>query len=141
MRVIDQFEVWGHPNIKASNRRTFEFTKESHLTIRGDCVIGIRASKGARELTVQFKELARNPSALITIEVVADSLSAIAVGRGSPNLTFSHPTDLVGRKSVYACSRTLMIRANKAAKDFPRELIEALRNPEQRAQVTLIAEL
>ena len=137
MRVVDHLEIWGHPNITARSGRTFEFTKESHLTPRGDCVVGVRADKGARDLVPGFKELARNPSAVITAEVVVDAMRVVVVGRGSPGLSFTHLTDLVGRRSSYTCGRTLMVRADRVAGDFPRELVEAMRNPLQRAFVTL----
>jgi hypothetical protein len=137
MKVVERLEVWGHKNIKASNRMTFEFTREDHLTPRGDCIVGIRANKGARDLSLEFRELARNPLALIRIEMVVGDIRAMTLGRGSPDLSFIHPTDLVGRRSTYMCSRTLMIKADKAASDFPRELVVAMKNPYQKAQVAL----
>jgi hypothetical protein len=64
----------------------------------------------------------------------------LVVGAGNPGLEFTHSTDLVGRKSNYMCGRTLMTGSDKAAYDFPRELVNGLRNPEQRAEITLTAE-
>ena len=137
MRVVEHLEAWGHPNIRARNRTTFEFTKEDRLTPRGDCIVGVKADKGARDLAPEFKALAKNPSAVITVEMAVNAMRIVVMGWGSPALSFSHPTDLVGRRSNYTCGRTLMIRADRGAKDFPRELVEAMRNPLQRAQVTL----
>ncbi|MCJ7630906.1 DUF371 domain-containing protein [Candidatus Bathyarchaeota archaeon] len=141
MRVVERLEVWGHTNIRASNRMTFEFTCEDHLTLRGDCIVGVKSSKGARDLSLEFRKLARNPLALIRIEMVVGDVRVRTVGRGCPGLSFTHPTDLVGRRSTYKCSRTLMIEADKAASDFPRELVVAMKNPFQRAQVTLSVEV
>ena len=141
MRVVEHLEVWGHMNIRASNRMTFEFTREGHMTLRGDCIVGVKASKGARDLSLEFRELARNPLALIRIEMVVGDIRAMAVGKGCPDLSFTHPTDLVGRRSTYRCSRTFMIEADKAAGDFPRELVAAMKNPLQRAQVALSVEI
>lgn len=50
------------------------------------------------------------------------------IGYGHPNLTLKHPTDIVCRKSNYICDRTLMIKANKAAKDLNPKLIKDLKN-------------
>jgi hypothetical protein len=141
MRVVDHLETWGHPNITARNRTTFEFTKESQLTSRGDCIVGVRANKSAIDLAPEFKALARSPSAVIRIEMTVDAMRVAVVGRGSPALSLSHPTDLVGRRSNYICGRTLMVRADRAARDFPRELVEAMRNPLQRARVAFTVEV
>jgi len=141
LRVVDRLEVWGHPNITAGNGTTFEFTKESHLTPRGDCIVGVRADKGARDLAPEFKALAKDPSAVITVEMAVEAMRVVVVGLGSPGLSFTHPTDLVGRRSSYTCGRTLMTRADQAARDFPREFVEAMRNPLQRAKVTLTLEV
>jgi hypothetical protein len=43
MRIFEKIEAWGHPNVSANNRTTFEVTKEDHLTRRGDCIIAINA--------------------------------------------------------------------------------------------------
>jgi hypothetical protein len=141
MKAIDRFDIWGHPNITAGNMVTFEFTREGHLTRRGDCIVGVRSGKGARDLSQEFKTLARNGSARIMVEVMAGGSCFTIVGRGSPDLSFSHPTDLVGRKSTYTSDRTLMIAADKAAVDFPRGIIETMKKPEQRAQVVLTVEV
>jgi hypothetical protein len=55
-------------------------------------------------------------------------------------LQFTHQTDLVVRKSDYVCGRTLAIRADKAASDFSRELVEKLKDPNQEVKVTLVVE-
>ena len=80
MRVVEGLEAWGHPNISARNRTTFEFTKENHLTPRGDCIVGIRANKGARDLALEFKTVAKDPSAVIMVEMVVDAMRVVVVG-------------------------------------------------------------
>jgi hypothetical protein len=60
--------------------------------------------------------------------------------QGHPSLTFTHPTDLVIRKSDYVCGRTLAIRADIAACDLSRKLVEKLHNSNQKAEITLVAE-
>jgi len=67
-------------------------------------------------------------------------LMEVIVGRGSPQLSFTHPEDLVVRKSKYTCPRTLMIEADKAATDLPRSMIQLLQNPQQRVEITLLVE-
>ena len=59
------------------------------------------------------------------------------VGFGHENLTLTHPTDIVCRTSDYVCPRTLMINADKAARDLDSDLIEDLKN-EKEMEVTII---
>ena len=140
MKVVEYLEGFGHENIRATNRTTFEFTKENHLTPRGDCIITVNTSKGARDLSPEFKSLAQSSSVEIKMRIRVGALEFLVVGAGDPGLEFTHSKDLVGRKSNYLCGRTLMIGSDKAACDFPREFVNALRNPEQRAEITLTAE-
>jgi hypothetical protein len=140
VKVVENLEGFGHENIRATNRTTFEFTKESHLTTRGDCIVAVNTSKGPRDLSLEFRSLAKNPAAEIKMRMKVGSLELIVVGAGNPGLEFTHSTDLVGRKSSFVCGRTLMVGSDRAACDFPRELVRALRNPSQRAEITLTAE-
>ena len=140
VKVVENLEGFGHENIRATNRTTFEFTKESHLTTKGDCIVTVNTNKSARDLSSEFRNIAENPSSEIRIMIRVGSMEFQIVGTGSPGLEFTHPTDLVGRKSSFICGRTLMIRSDKAACDFPREMIKALRNTSQRAEITLTAE-
>ena len=52
----------------------------------------------------------------------------IIIGWGHEDLTLTHPTDIVIRKSDYTCPRTLMIKANKAARDLEGKLIDDLKD-------------
>ncbi len=140
MRITETIHAWGHPNITGKNKTTFEITKETHLTLRGDCIIAINATKGAQDLSGAFKQAAAQENTKITLIIEANNHQETITGRGSSELTLSHPTDLVARKSSYISDRTLMINADKAAIDFPRSLIKQLQNPTQEIIVTLIAE-
>ena len=130
-RAVEVVRARGHPNVRATHPTTLEITREEHLTPRGDCIVAVGADKGARDLSEAFKRAAREQGAriTITIEVPSRGLRAVIHARGHPGLTFEHPTDLVVRKSDFVCGRTVAIRADKAARDLPRELVEALRDP------------
>lgn len=141
MRVIEELEAWGHPNITGENPKTFEITKDRNLTRRGDCIIAVKASRGAADLSRDFKDLARRDDAKITVIIESDDLMEEAVGWGNPNLTFTHPKDLVARRSRFTCSRTLMIGSDKAAGDFSRGLIQHLKDPNSRVKIYIIVEI
>jgi len=138
--VIVVFSARGHENIEATHKTTFEVTKEATLMKQGDCIIAVESTKAAADLPFEFKEAARKEGAQITVTIEADELKEIVKAKGSPQLQFMHPTDLVVRKSGYVCGRTLAIEANKAASDFSRKLVEKMKDPNQEITVTLAVE-
>ncbi len=130
----------GHENIQATHKTTFEITKEPTLTKRGDCIMAVGATKGASDLSFEFKEAARKRGAEITITIEAGKLRESVRAEGSPLLLFTHPTDLVIRKTDYVCGRTVAIKADKAAKDFSRAFVQKIVDCSQRIRITLAVE-
>jgi hypothetical protein len=117
----------GHANVRSLHRTTFEITKETHLTPRGDCIIAVAADKGLRGLSGEFRKKLRDDAAVLEIVVECNGFSETAVAHGSPSLILDHPTDMVVRKSDFIDHRTLAVRADKSARDFDRRLVEELR--------------
>jgi len=140
-RVSETFEARGHPMMTATHGTSFEITKESHLTTRGDCIVAVDSAKGAADLSEEFRKIARNDSAKITVLLSAGGMEQQAEGKGSHKLRLDHATDLVARKSTYTCGRTLMISSDTAARDFARKFIRLIREPSCRIVVQLIAEV
>jgi hypothetical protein len=132
------FFACGHKKVQSTHKTTFEVTKDANLTTQGDCVIAVESTKGAVNLPYNFKEAARKVGAKITVIIEADEVKEIVNAKGSPELQFTHPTDLVVRKSNYICGRTLAIGADKAAINLSRKFVEKLKNPNQKVKVTLI---
>jgi len=137
MKATEIIYARGHENIQSSNKTTFEITKETILTKRGDCIIAVDATKGSADLNPKFKKAAENERARMKIIIEAGGEVEAVNAWGSPQLSFTHPTDLVVRKSGYICGRTLAIRSDKAAKDLSRKLVEKLRSPNRRVKITL----
>jgi len=140
MKITEIVDAYGHENIRATHKTTFEITKESTLTKRGDCVIAVGATKGAKDLSSEFKEAMKREGVQITITIEANEIREVVKARGSPQLLFTHPTDIVVRKSNYICGRTIAIKANKAATHISRKLIEKIQNPSHACKITLTAE-
>jgi len=140
LKAVEVIYARGHPNIKSTHKTTLQFTKEKTLTQRGDCIVAVAATKAAKDLSPEFKRAVQQPKAKIIVIIEADNIRETINAWGNPKLTFVHPTDLVMRKSGYVCGRTLAVRADKAARDLSRQLVEKLRNPEQRIRITLVAE-
>jgi hypothetical protein len=124
----------------ATNKTTFEITKEAHLTKRGDCIIAVNSDKAAADLRPKFKAAARNKNAEHTITIEANGEKEVTHAFGSIQLSLTHSTDLVVRKSDFISNRTLATKADKAAKDFSRNLVKKLQNPKQKITITLSVE-
>ena len=138
MEIEEELIAWGHPNIKASHKSTFEITKDPYVTPRGDCIIAVRANKAVRDLSEDFKTMARRRAAKITLIIEVDDFKEIVKGYGHPDLKFLDERSMVIRKSDYICPRTLMIRADKAAIDLNRRLIALLRNPNTMIKIRIV---
>jgi len=141
MRFVETIYAQGHPNVLGTHKVTFEITRDSKLSKRGDCVIGVSASKGASDLPFEFKEACRREGARITVRLEADGIIETIHGWGSRNLSFSHPTEIVGRKSQYTSDRTIMVSSDKAASDLDRHLIAALKSPRTQLNFQITVEV
>jgi len=139
-QTTDAFWAIGHANIQAIHPTTIMFTKDIHVSKKGDCIVAMAADKSVADLSVQFKGELRKPNAKVTIIIEAGDLIEEIKALGSPKLCLCHPTDIVIRKSDYICSRTLAICADKSSIDLPRELVEKLQDPKQKVLITLRVE-
>jgi hypothetical protein len=139
--VVEEFYAKGHRNVLATHQMTWEITKDSELSRRGDCVVAVCATKGLAELSKEFRGLCKNDDATITAELSAGNITETIRGRGSHNLSLAHPTEIVGRRSTFASDRTIMVLAEKAACDLNRELVHMLTSPNTQLKVRLIVEI
>jgi hypothetical protein len=130
---------YGHENIQATHKTTFEFTKEAHLSRKGDCIIAVATDKALADLSGEFKEKLRKAHSKLTILIEANGIIEKVNAYGSQQLILTHPTDMVIRKSDYVCTRTLAVHADKAARDLSRDLVEKLKDPKQKVKITLTA--
>jgi hypothetical protein len=120
---------------------TIMVTKEADLTHRGDCVMAVGAEKGLRDLDPRLKDAMRRDDARIRLVLEVGGLEFEVTGEGNPGLTLSHPTDMVARKSRYICNRTLMIRADKAACNADKDLVDLLKDENRGVKVTISVDL
>lgn len=119
----------GHKNLRATHRTTLEFTKESHLTPRGDCIVGVKASSSAKDLPEWLKkEIRSEKTFFVVIKLPEYGLEDSFYTNGSRDMPLDHPKDIVFRKSNFICSRTVGIRSTKAAVDLNREMIELMKD-------------
>jgi uncharacterized protein len=139
-RAVEQFSAYGHQEVTATHRTTFEITAEEHLTQMGTCIIAVRSEKGAADLSPCFRELMQSSRCRLITELRCRDIAVTITSSGSPGLLLDHLTDLVWRRSSFTCGRTIGLYSNHTAGTLPRDLIVLLRLGE-RLDVTLTAEL
>ncbi|TFG04128.1 MAG: DUF371 domain-containing protein [Promethearchaeota archaeon] len=128
MAILDLIHAYGHHNVLCTHKSTIEITKKNYLSKRGDCILGVNASKSCKELNLELKKIIRKEKKIKVIIKIGD-LTDTFYGFGNKNLALRDEEDLVFRKSRFLCDRTVLINCNKAAKDLDPKLIEKLKIP------------
>lgn len=121
------FSAYGHENISASHKSTFEITKDNYLTKRGNCIIGIKSNISVNMLPTCFRDYIKDKNINIEIKLEAGGFYDIINAKGHDDLKLSSNNSIVIRKSSYIDDRTLAINADKAAIDIDRKLINYLK--------------
>ena len=137
VKVKEVIQGFGHENVQATHHATIEFTKDNDLSLNGDCILVVCVDRSLVELSEEFKSALKRPKSELTVLIEANEVADEIHALGSPFLVFTHHMEMVLRKSGFLSDRTLAIHADKAAKDISRELVEKLKNPRQRAKITL----
>lgn len=126
--MIFKIRTKGHKNVTSHHKSTFEITKDVEIGPTADCIIGTDMDKSMLDFPQEFKDMIANSNTKISVVLDTENGHDEINGYGHEDLTLTHPTDIVCRTSDYTCSRTLMIRADKAARDLDDKLIEDLKN-------------
>lgn len=125
--ILETIYVYGHENIICTHNSTLEITKDKELSIKGNCILGIKSSKACADLNPNLKFLlkqAKRFKILIRVGEICDYF----YGYGHPDLTLLHKNDIVFRKSNFICDRTILIKCTKSSNELNRMLIEKLKN-------------
>jgi uncharacterized protein len=117
----------GHPNVTARHRTTFEITKESHLTPQGDCIIAVSADRGLTDFSSEFREALKKGDSILEIRMVCCGIEEKVFSRGHQDLSFTSHEEMVVRKSVFTCGRTLSVGSDKASCDLRRDFVKKLK--------------
>jgi len=135
--IEESFFVYGHENVLSLHPTTLEFTKDSELTLKGDCILGVCATKSLCDFSDEFKMRVRDKTVKVAVEIEADGVKDVVSGFGHPDLTLSDAEDMVIRKSGFVCGRTLCVGCDKAAKDVDRRIVEHLKKAGSKAKVSI----
>ncbi|MFB5614615.1 MAG: DUF371 domain-containing protein [Candidatus Nitrosomaritimum yanchengensis] len=135
-----EIEFSGHENIRSNHKRTIEITKESELTLQGDCIIGVNANYSCSDLPDALKEKLQDPTSRVEFSIKVQEHEFFVKGKGHEDLILSHPEDIVIRKSDFVCPRTLAVKCDKASDLLPREMVRLLQNPKTKGTFTIVVE-
>jgi uncharacterized protein len=135
-----RFYARGHSAVLSTHRTTLELTKEAALSKNGNCIVAVGSSAGLRDLPEAMKDALSSDTCRARLTLMLGDHRFSIDGDGAQGLTFSHPTDIVVRKSGFVSDRTLMVHADRAAADLPRSLVELLQDPGRKVLVELIVE-
>ncbi|MBW2974921.1 DUF371 domain-containing protein [Candidatus Woesearchaeota archaeon] len=124
------FTAWGHKNITGKHNRTLEFTKESELSIQGDCILGVSSNFSIYDL----KELIREGIRLKMVITAGDISDQIIF---DANPAFNDENEIVIRMGDFSSDRTFGIKADKACSYLKKELKDKLNNPEQKIDILI----
>lgn len=133
------FHAKGHKNVTSAHRSTFEVTMDKEIGIRADCIVGVSSRVKLGDFPPELKEAIKDENTLIKVQLETENAKDEIRGYGHPELTLDHPTDMVCRKSDFKCSRTLMIKSDKAAVDLKRKLVDDLKEGKD-LKVTIVTE-
>ena len=134
------FNCYGHENITARHKTTLEFTKDRDLSLKGDCIIGVKADFSLPQLKNFIKSIDNNKITII-IETMnninKNNNKIIEKINAEINPGFNSDKDIVIRKSDFRDERTLAVKADKAACELSRELIKNIIGNKQKISILL----
>ena len=130
-----EFCAYGHPNILAKHKTTLEFTKDSELTLNGDCIVGVKSDFDLEKLK-DFIKKSKNKIITITIEITKNrKIKETIFAEINNNFNDSH--ELVIRKTDFVSNRTFAVNADKAAFELDRNLISFLKEKTSKISVII----
>ena len=146
-----KFKVYGHENITARHKTTLEFTKDRDLSLKGDCIVGVRADFDLISLKKFIKTL-KSGKIRIIIEskldksgsVIKSALKKINYKKiikeeinAEINPDFNINDELVIRKTDFISERTFAIKADKAAFELNKNAVNILKDKKNMVVVSI----
>lgn len=132
------FNAYSHPNISGTHKTTLEFTKDEEVSLKGDCIIGVRADFDLSEIKKFIKSL-KSGKISITIKAASkpNDISAQETIFAEINPHFNSAKEIVIRKTDFISERTLGIMADKSAFELDRRLIDLLKSKKGKISVII----
>lgn len=124
-----KFSCYGHKNLLGTHKTTLEFTKDTELSINGNCIIGVGADFELSKIRklLEFEH--------IIIRISAAGMTDKITAKVNPH--FNDDEEIVIRLGEYDSTRTLGVRADKASQHLNRKLMENMADPNQKMTVEI----
>ena len=138
--MIYKFHAYGHTNILGTHKTTLEFTKDKELSLKGDCIVGVNADFDLEKIRYFIKN-SINKKVAITIKTIHKNKKNTNITEtvlAELNPAFNNNNEFVIRKTDFVSERTFAIKANKAAFELNRGLINYLK--EKKNKIAIIIE-
>ena len=139
MKMIYKFKAYGHPNILGTHKATLEFTKDDALSLKGDCIVGVKADFKLNKLK-EFIKASSNKKVTITIQAISKDKKHQKIKEevsAELNANFNDSKEFVIRKTNFVSERTFAISSNKAALGLNRDLIQFLKEKSSKIGVII----
>ncbi|MEK6959657.1 MAG: DUF371 domain-containing protein [Nanoarchaeota archaeon] len=130
MGDIFKFKARGHANIVADHPTTLEITKDSHLSPRGDCIVGVSADFDTKALQ-EFLSGAKSLCFTLRCQGFKECI------RATSNQAFKADKEIVIRRGPFISDRTIATGADRACFDLSREFVEIIKNPDAVIEVII----
>lgn len=127
-----KFHAYGHPNILGTHKTTLEFTKDSEVSLNGDCIVGIEADFELGKIKNFIKQSKNNK---ISITISNNKIHETIFATINPN--FNDNAEFVIRKTNFISKRTFATSSNKAAFELNRMLIAYLKEKKNKIAVII----
>lgn len=140
------FFAYGHPNITAKHKTTFEFTKDSELTLAGDCIIGVKADFLLSDIKkfiskLKSKKIRIEISVEDDLSIKKDSVNNNSLKKFLKNNNISinknlKKNNLLTKKKFYKNKKNLKFINNN--KNVTKEIIHAQINPDFNSETEMV---
>lgn len=149
--MIYKFKAYGHPNITAKHKTTLEFTKDKELSLRGDCIVGVRADFSLKSIKEFIKSLKTKKIRIIiefpSLKIPIKNKSIIKNKNNQKikeeiiaevNPDFDSDREMVIRKSEFKDERTFAVRSDRGARDMNKGFINKIRGINRKIYISVI---
>lgn len=137
MKMQYKFHAYGHPNILGTHKATLEFTKDSELSLEGNCIIGVKADFEMEDIK-KFIKRCNGKKITITIQTADKKITEKIYAELNPH--FNDEKEIVIRKTEFISERTLGIKSTKAAFELDKAIIDCLKERSCEVTVTLMTD-
>ena len=137
--MLYKFKAYGHPNILGTHKATLEFTKDDELSLRGDCIVGVKADFELNKLK-EFIKKSSNKKVTIIMQAISKDEKHQKIKEevsAELNASFNDSKEFVIRKTNFVSERTFAISSNKAAFELNRDLIDFLKEKKNKISVII----